>query len=409
MKVTKCRICKSESLHEILDLGITPLANNFLRKEQLNSPEPTVPLVVLFCVDCGLVQLSHVVPPEMMFRNYLYTSSMSKTLTEHFVQLVKEAIEKSKLTEDSLVVDIGSNDGTLLKAFKAYKIKTLGVEPATNIAKLAESNGIETFNDFFSYQTASKIVKEKGNAKIITATNVFAHVYDLDDFIKGIDVLMEDEGIFIIEVPYLVDLLEKTEFDTIYHEHLSHFAIRPLVTFFKRFDMEIVDIKRISIHGGSVRIFVKKASDLNSISRSVAKLLELEQALKFDSVETYLKFAAEVKLAKERLLALLRELKSEGKRIIGYGASAKGNTLLNYCGIGTDILEYIVDNIPFKQGLYTPGMHIKVFPEERIMRDKPDYALILAWNFAEEIIKKQQRYRDLGGHFIIPIPTLKII
>jgi SAM-dependent methyltransferase len=344
-----------------------------------------------------------------MFKNYVYIPSTSKTLINHFAQLAKKTVERFNLSEDSLVVDIGSNDGTLLKAFKAHGVKTLGVEPATNLAKLAEANGIETFNDFFNQQVALEVVNDKGKANVITGTNVFAHVNDLDEFLKGIDILLEDEGTFIIEVPYLVDLLKKMEFDTVYHEHLSYFTVRPLVTLFERFGMKIFDVERIGIHGGSIRVFVKRASALTPVSESVIKLLALEQEYKLDSFETYLTFAAEVASIKERLVELLKRLKSEGKRIVGYGASAKGNTLLNYCKIGTDILDYIVDNIPFKQGRYTPGMHIPVVPEERIMQDKPDYALILAWNFAEEIMAKQQRYKELGGRFIVPVPNPQII
>ena len=409
MKVTKCRICGNENLHDVLSLGMMPLANNFLKKEQLSSPEFVAHLGAIFCANCGLMQLSHVVSPNIMFGDYVYIPSTSKTLINHFAELANKTVEKFNLPEGSLVVDIGSNDGTLLKFFKTHKVKVLGIEPATNIAKLAEASGIETINDFFGQRTALKVVDDKGKAKVITGTNVFAHVNDLDDFLKGIDILLEDNGIFIIEVPYLPDLLEKIEFDTIYHEHLSYFSIKPLATLFKKFKMEIFDVERIGIHGGSIRVFVKRASASGPVSESVTNLLALEQERGLDSIETYLTFATEVASIKERLIELLKRLKSEGKRIVGYGAAAKGNILLNYCKIGTDILDYIVDNIPYKQGRYTPGMHIPVVPEEKIMQDKPDYALILAWNFAEEIIAKQQKYKEAGGRFIIPIPDPRIV
>ena len=409
MKLTKCRICSNENLHDVLSLGMMPLANNFLKKEQISAPEFVSPLGVIFCANCGLVQLSHVVSPNIMFRDYVYIPSTSKTLIHHFAELAKKTVEKFNLPGDSLVVDIGSNDGTLLKLFKTHKVKVLGIEPATNIAKLAEANGIETINDFFNQRTALKVVGNKGKAKVITGTNVFAHVNDLDGFLKGIDILLEDNGIFIIEVPYLPDLLEKIEFDTIYHEHLSYFSIKPLTRLVEKFKMEIFDVERIGIHGGSIRVFVKRASASGPVSESVANLLALEQERKLDSIETYLTFATEVASIKERLLELLKRLKSEGKRIVGYGAAAKGNTLLNYCKIGTDILDYIVDNIPYKQGRYTPGMHIPVVPEERLTQDRPDYALILAWNFAEEIMAKQQKYKELSGQFIIPVPNPQIV
>jgi 2-polyprenyl-3-methyl-5-hydroxy-6-metoxy-1,4-benzoquinol methylase len=408
-KLTHCRVCGGEGLQEFLSLGETPLANQFLRKDQLNSREPRYPLEVAFCSRCGLVQLSHVVSPERMFRNYLYTSSMSRTLRYHFSQLATEAVQKFHLPKGAFVVDIGSNDGTLLKEFQAHGLRTLGIEPAANIAKMAEARKVETLNTFFTPEAASCVVETKGNADLITGTNVFAHVADLESFLRGIDRLLKETGIFLIEVPYLVDLLENTEFDTIYHEHLSYFAVRPLTVLFRKFRMEIQDIQRVPIHGGSIRVFVKRSSNPLPISDSVEHFLSLEEERGLKSLKTYQAFAERVVTIKERLLHLLEDLKSEGNRIVGYGASAKGNTLLNYCGIGPETLDYIVDNIPLKQGLYTPGMHIPVLPEEKLREDQPDMALILAWNFAEEIMEKQQEYREKGGRFIVPIPDPRII
>lgn len=408
-KSTRCRACREGNLHGFLSLGETPLANSFLREDQLNSREPTFPLEVVFCSSCGMVQLGHVVPPELMFRNYLYISSMSNTLRRHFSDLASETVKRFQPPGNSLAVDIGSNDGTLLKEFQAKGVRTLGIEPATNIAKLAEADGIETINDFFGPRTATQVVERRRKARIITAANVFAHVDDLDDFLRGVDTLLEEEGVLVIEVPYLVDLLEKTEFDTIYHEHLSYFSLRPLTHLFRRFGMEVLDVRRVGIHGGSIRVFVKRSSNPLPVSGSVEELLSLERERGLDSLETYRAFAGRVVSIKEGLLRLLAALKGEGKRIVGYGASAKGNTLLNYCGIGPEVLDYIVDNIPLKQGLYTPGMHIPVLPEEKLLEDQPDAALILAWNFAEEIMEKQRRYREKGGRFIIPIPNPRIV
>ena len=409
MGVKRCRVCKHENLHKFLELGPTPLANNFLKREQLNSPEPSFPLDLCFCNNCGLVQLSYVVPPEMMFSHYLWVSGTSYTVPVHFQQLANEATEIVNAGDDSLVVDIGSNDGTLLKGFKNLGLKVLGVEPATNIAKIARESGMETINSFFNESAALKIVSEKGRAKIITATNVVAHIDDLDNLLKGVKTLLEDDGTFVIEVPYLVDMIENNEFDTAYHEHLSYFAIKPLVKLFKIYDMEIFDVKRVPIHGGSIRVYVKRISAKLFVTDAVKNLLDIEEKNALHILDAYEKFAERIGTLRENLLSLLKELKMSGKRIIGYGAAAKGNTLLNYCKIDTTILDYIADKNPLKQGLYTPGTHIPVFGVEKIVEDKPDYILILAWNFADEIIKQQQKFKDSGGKFIIPIPEPKII
>jgi hypothetical protein len=285
----------------------------------------------------------------------------------------------------------------------------LNVEPATNIAKLSEESGIETVNDFWSDETAVRIKKEMGPAKVILGTNVFAHVNDLDGFLRGVNSLLDDGGIFVIEVPYLGDLIKNREFDTIYHEHLSYFAISPLMTLFKKFNMEIFDIKRVGVHGGSIRVYVGRVSKSLKVSESVPNLLEVEKGLKLNSLDTYIKFATEIKEMKDKLLEILRKLRSEGKKIVGYGAPAKGTVLLNYFGISADILDYTVDRTTLKQGLYVPGVRIPIFPPEKLLEDKPDYVLILVWNIADEIMKQQQKYKELGGRFIIPVPEIKII
>jgi hypothetical protein len=386
-----------------------PLANSLLKKEQLNSPEPLFPLDVYFCNECGLVQLTYVVPPEILFKNYVYVTGISDTMREHFAQFAKEIVENFNLSSDSLIVDIGGNDGTFLKEFKRFNVKTLNVEPATNIAKLSEESGIETVNDFWSDETAVRIKKEMGPAKVILGTNVFAHVNDLDGFLRGVNSLLDDGGIFVIEVPYLGDLIKNREFDTIYHEHLSYFAISPLMTLFKKFNMEIFDIKRVGVHGGSIRVYVGRVSKSLKVSESVPNLLEVEKGLKLNSLDTYIKFATEIKEMKDKLLEILRKLRSEGKKIVGYGAPAKGTVLLNYFGISADILDYTVDRTTLKQGLYVPGVRIPIFPPEKLLEDKPDYVLILVWNIADEIMKQQQKYKELGGRFIIPVPEIKII
>jgi SAM-dependent methyltransferase len=404
---TTCRVCGSEKLHKFLSLGPTPLANSFLRKNQLYNAEDFYPLDVYFCDNCYLVQLLDVVSPEVLFKEYAYITGASKPMQAHFTGLAEDVIENFKIRKDSLVVDIGSNDGTLLQCFSKFGLRMLGIEPASNIAQLAEANGIPTVNEFFEENCAVNVYKEYGSADIITATNVFAHVDNLESIISGINRLLSTEGVFIIEVPYLSNLLNNMEFDTIYHEHLSYFAIHPLVYLFQKFGMEVVDVKQIPIHGGSIRVFVQRSPKQQS--QNVTKLLSMEREAKLNSLKTYMKFAENVTLVKEKLVKLLKRLKNEGTRITGYGATAKGNTLVNYCKIGPDILDYITDTTPFKQGHYTPGMHIPIFPEEKFHENPPDYALLLAWNYANEILQKESKYRQNGGKFILPIPEPEVI
>jgi SAM-dependent methyltransferase len=402
-----CRICGSTKLDKFLSLGPTPLANNFLKADQLNKEELYYPLDVYFCNKCDLIQLLDIVPPEVMFKDYAYITGASKPMELHFASLAKDIVNNFKINKDSLVVDIGSNDGTLLQYFSKMGLRILGIEPASNIAQIARKRGIATINKFFSKDCAIKIYKKYGFADIIFATNVFAHVDNLENILYGIDYLLSKEGVFVIEVPYLINLLDNIEFDTIYHEHLSYFSIYPLVYLFRKFGMKIVDIKQISIHGGSVRIFVKRSTKKQS--QNVSKFLLIEQNAEIDSLKTYTKFAKKVALVKERLVKLLKTLKNEKTRITGYGAAAKGNTLLNYCKIGPDILDYISDTTPYKQGRCTPGMHIPIFSEEKFHREPPNYVLLLAWNYADEILQKEQKYRQKGGKFILPLPIPKII
>ncbi len=384
-----------------------PLANGFLLEEQLSAPEPCYPLDVCFCSTCGLVQLGYVVAPEIMFKDYPFLTSASEPAKLHFAEFAEDVIQRFPMPSGSLVVDIGSNDGTLLQNFQKHGMKALGIEPATNVAKLATLRGIETINDFFSQRLAEIICTERGQARVVTAANVFAHVHDLNSLLHGVNYLLDKDGVFAIEVPYLVDMLDKLEFDTIYHEHLSYFSVRPLVTLFAKFGMGIVEVQRISPAGGSLRLYVQRS--VHSLPSSVAELLKLEAEARLDSLETYQKFAQGAKQVKEALLLLLKSLKGQGASIVGYGAPAKGNVLLNYCKIGTDILDYIIDTTPFKQGCYTPGMHIPVFPESRFHEAPPDYALLLAWNYANAILQKEEKYRQNGGKFIMPTPEPRLI
>jgi len=355
-----------------------------------------------------LLQLSHVVNPNLLFKQYLYVSSTSQTFIKHFQKLAKSVIKQLKLQKNDLIVDIGSNDGILLKPFKKLGMRTLGVDPAENVAPIARANGIDTIIAYFNDKIAKKIIKKYGKAKVISGTNVFAHINDYDELINSVKMLLNPKGTFIIEVPYLVDFLKKNLFDTIYHEHLSYLSVRPLATLFKRFDMEIVSVQRVPSHGGSIRVFIKNASSNPHINHSVKNLLFLEKKLQLDNMKTYIKFAAKIQANKILLIEMLKKLKKKRKTIIGFGAPAKGNTLLNFFSIGTDYLDYIIDDNPLKQGLFTPGTHIPVVSVNKLREAAPDYILILAWNFAESIMDRFEDFHKKGGKFILPVPIPKI-
>ncbi len=407
-EIKSCRICKSKNLYRFLNLGTMPIPNGFVKKEDLKKQEQYYPLAVCVCESCWLVQLTHVIPPEIMFKNYLYIPSTSTTMLSHFKTMARETIKVFDLKSTDLVIDIGSNDGTLLSFFKNQEIQVMGIDPATNLAQVARLNGIDTINDFFSNRLAKKITKNQGKAKIITATNVVAHIDDLHDLCEGIKILLKSDGIFICQFPYFVDLLDKNEFDTIYHEHLSYFAIRPLLKLFKKHELKIVNVKKTTIHGGSISVFITHEKSKYKPSNEVSEFVTAEKLKKLDRRSAYEDFGRRIKIIRRDIMAYLKRIKKEGKRIIGYGASAKGNVLLNYCKINTDLLDYIADSIPYKQGRFTPGTHIPIYSEARLEKETPDFALLLAWNFADEILQKQLKYREKGGQFIITIPYLRI-
>lgn len=408
-KIAICRLCKSRKLEKVLDLGKTPLANSFLKKNQLKDKEFFFPLTVNFCTNCSQLQLSHVVTPEILFRHYVWVSSTSPVTVAHFEEYASSVFSKLKLKSGDLVVEFGSNDGVLLKPFKKLGAKVLGIDPARNVASRATKQGIPTLPVFFNVKLAYQIVKKYGRAKVIAANNVFAHINDLDEIVKGVEVLLDKEGVFIIEAPYNIDLLEKNLFDIIYHEHLSYLSIRPLDRFFRSFGMQIFDVVRSPVHGGSVRIFVKTSRAKHKIGKSVQKFIDLEKRKKLSDINTYRRFAKKIEENKIKLLELIEKLKRENKSIAGYGAPAKSTTFLYFFNIGRETIDFIVDDSPFKVGLFTPGKHIPVIETEQLYIKKPDYLLILAWNFADSIIKMHERYRKEGGHFIIPVPVPKIV
>jgi 2-polyprenyl-3-methyl-5-hydroxy-6-metoxy-1,4-benzoquinol methylase len=406
----KCRICRSTKLYKFLDLGSMPVANGFRKKEELNKKEKRYELACNFCEKCGLVQLSIVVDPDIMFKNYLYVPSTSKVMMNNFSSLAYQAFIEQGLDESSTVVDIGSNDGSLLIFFKTYDSRVVGIDPAENIAKVAELNGIPTEIALFNTSSAKRIKKKYGQADVITGTNVMAHIDDLGEVFKGIEILLKKDGIFITEFPYLVDLIEKLEFDTVYHEHLSYFSLRPWKYLVEKFGFEICGLRKLRIHGGSIRLtHRRRTSRRNPAKKALEYFLNIEEQKGLNNKKTYDLFSQKVNNLKKELTGLMDSLVKDGHRVVGYGAAAKGNVLTNFFNIGIDRLDYIVDSVPYKQGLFTPGMGIPIYAENKLQREMPDYALILAWNFANEIMEKQEAYRAKGGRFIIPIPEVKII
>jgi 2-polyprenyl-3-methyl-5-hydroxy-6-metoxy-1,4-benzoquinol methylase len=385
------------------------LANSFLTREELQSiKEPKYPLDVFFCEQCGLVQIGYVVSPDALFKAYIYFSATSDLVHKHADYLAKSFQKRFGLNEKSQVVEIASNDGTVLQYFKKTGVKTLGVEPAKNIAKVAEESGIETFNDFFNDTTSQKIKDKYGAADVILGRHVFAHVPEIHGFVKGLKNLLSDHGAIAIEAPYLIDFIEKNEFDTVYHEHYSYLSVRSMSYLFNRYNMEVFDAERVAIHGGSIIYFIGHKGK-HQVNAGVTDLIKAELGKRLDKKETYAAFAERASKIKADLLALLKKLKASGKKIAAYGAPAKGNTLLNYCGITTDLVEYTVDKSPYKQNLYTPGAHLPVYHPDKLVKDLPDYVLLLAWNFADEILEQQKAYRGKGGKFILPIPEVRIV
>lgn len=404
-----CRICNNSSLVEFCQLGIQPLANSFIKKEDLSKKEKVFPLNLCLCQKCGMVQLSDVVPAKLMFKNYLYIPSASKTRIEHFNELATTLKDKFNLNEKDLAVDIGSNDGSLLEVYRQLGIKILGVDPSVNLAKVAELKGIPTVNDYFTRNSARKIIKKYGKAKIITATNVFAHVDDIHEFVKGIEILLADYGTFVIEFPYLLDFIENCEFDTVYHEHLSYFGVKALVRLFEKTTLEIFSIQRMELDGGSLRVFVRKKQGNSKSYPEVENLMRLELEKKLNTLAPYKTFAKNVRTKKNQFKRLLYELRKKKRKIVGYGAPAKGNTFLNYCKITNKDILYVVDSTTYKQGLYLPGTHIPIYRENKIYSETPDYLIILAWNFAEEIMKKNSALKEKGVKFILPHQDFKIV
>ena len=412
LQLPVCRSCGATELRPILDLGRTPLANALLTAEQLTEPEAAYPLELVFCPICTLVQITETVPREKLFREYFYLSSFSDTLLRHAEQTVGQLINTHNLGAHSLIVEIASNDGYLLQYYKRAGIPVLGIEPAANIARVAsDERGIPTISEFFGPTLAEDLSQRGQRADVIHANNVLAHVADLNGFVRGLQLLLKDDGFVVIEVPYVKDMIDRTEFDTIYHEHLCYFSLTALDRLFRRHHLVIHNVERLPIHGGTLRIYAAKenaAREQVPLS-PVHRLLEEEKTWAVDQIEFYLGFRESVERLRSELVKLLRDLKMRGKRIAVYGASAKGSTLLNYFRLGKETLDFVVDRSTFKQGHYTPGTHLRIHPPEHLLATMPDYVLLLTWNFADEILAQQSEYRRRGGHFIIPIPELRVV
>jgi SAM-dependent methyltransferase len=404
-----CRICNDNKLEKFLSLGDSPLANSFLRKEELDNNELYFPLELCFCSNCSLVQLSYIVDPKVMFKNYLYVSSTSNSFRQHFSHMSRDIVNRFRLDTGSLAVDIGSNDGILLKGFKGFGISVIGVEPAENVSRIAQEQGIDTINSFFNEEVVQNIIKNKGKADIVTACNVFAHIDDISSVVENVKKLLKDEGVYIIEVQYILRTLEDMTFDNIYHEHLSYYSLTALKYFFESHGMSIFDVEEVNTHGGSIRVFVQKKRGNNQASSRINEMLEHEIKKGLDKLDAYLEFAKRVYLIRDKIVSYVNGLKAENKSISGYGAPAKSSTLLNFCKIGKDKIDYIIDDSSLKTGLYTPGTHIPIVSSEKLDMDTPDCIIILAWNFAEEILKKTEKFANKGVRFIIPLPEPKMI
>lgn len=404
-----CRLCNSANLELALPIEASPIGDAYVSREQLHNKQEIYPLDLYLCGDCGHVQNLDVVDPNILFRDYTYVTSSSMGLVEHYRNYADDVVSRLDLKLGSLVVDIGSNDGSLLSFFQGKGFQVLGVDPARRIAEAATARGVCTLAEFFDNSIADSIRKNYGSASLVCANNVFAHADDLAEIVRGIHTLLAEDGVFVFEVSYLVDIVDNFVFDTVYHEHVSHHSIKPLAQFFEGLHMELFDVQRISSKGGSIRCFAqRKPGGVRKVAPIIGELLELEEKRGFSEIDIYRNYAHEISLRKDDLTNLIDEVKAAGKTIAGYGASTTVTTLLWHFQL-TQKLEFLADDNALKQGLYSPGCHIPVLSSEELYVRRPDYVVILAWNYADAIIKRHQRFIDEGGKFVVPLPELRLV
>lgn len=406
--MTACRGCGAPGLETVLDLGSMPLANALVAADQLDQPEDRFPLALAFCSECRLAQITEPVSPDLLFRDYAYFSSVSDAMVEHARLLVDEVIPRVGLDQASLVVELASNDGYLLQHYVARGIPVLGIEPARNIAEVATARGVPTIAEFFAAELGEQLARSGRLADVVHAHNVLAHVPDVHGFVEGIAAILKTTGLAVIETPYVRDLVDRLEFDTIYHEHVYYYSLSSLARLFGQHGLVIVDVERIAIHGGSLRVSAAHEGS-RAPADAVAELLEEEEDSGATRGDYFVGFGQRVQALGDRLHDVLGDFRGRGESVAGYGAAAKGAVLLNAFGIGADTLDFVADRSPHKQGHYMPGVHIPIVPAERLVEAMPEATLLLAWNFADEILAQQQPYRDRGGRFIIPGPTVEVL
>lgn len=410
MNLTKCRFCETPLKHTFANLGMSPLSNSYLKREDLQKMEPFYPLHAFVCENCRLVQLMEFQSPEQIFGDYAYFSSYSESWLSHVKAYTELMTERFGFDSKSHVVEIASNDGYLLQYFKEKGIPVLGIEPARNVAIEARKSGIPTVVEFFGTEMATKLSAEGKGADLLIGNNVLAHVPQLNDFVRGMKILLKPKGIITVEFPHLMRLMEEFQFDTIYHEHFSYYSFITVKKIFAAHDLDIFDVEELPTHGGSLRIYAchSKEEDFKPFSPRVMELVDRERAFGLETLEFYLSFNEKIEKTKRRILKFMIEAKDDGKTIVGYGAPAKGNTLLNYCGIGSDFIEYTVDRNPHKQRHYLPGTHIQIYHPDKIKETRPDYVVILPWNLKDEIIQQMAYIREWNGRFVTLIPGVTI-
>lgn len=409
MSTLSCRFCDTRLSHSLVDLGMSPLSNAYLAAEKLQAMEPFYPLHAYVCSKCFLVQLPEVQKPENIFTDYAYFSSFSDSWLKHCEAYVEKMIATFGFGSKHQVIEIASNDGYLLKYFKERNVPVLGIEPAANVAKVAEEAGIPSVVKFFGVNTARELVAKNTRADLLLGNNVLAHVPDINDFVAGMKILLAPRGVITMEFPHLMRLMAENQFDTIYHEHFSYLSLKSVQTIFAKHGITLFDVEELPTHGGSLRIYGRHAEDDSKpVKRSIQELLAREEKAGVSDLDAYAAYGQKVYDTKRKLLSFLIDAKTKGKSIVGYGAPAKGNTLLNYCGIRSDFLDYTVDRSPHKQGLYLPGTHLPIYAPDKIRETKPDYVLILPWNLKDEISAQLTYIKEWGGKFVVPIPEVKV-